>query len=438
VRVAQPALTIILIAAVAALPPNVMPVLSRLLSDTHGLDEAQLGYFIASGTLAGLLASASAPFWITRVRIGMRARALVIGCLLGYGLGVHALAVVDGPPMLYALQFLLGGSTILVASTCVHHLMLQPNPARMMSLKIAGDVVVASAFLFLMPLSSLPLPGFLAALSACFVAGALFAWRWPRSRTDSQPAIRVTGPAAPATLATAPASAWTVLAMMAVFYVAGVSGWNYLGRLAAHAGLDAGAGATAIAIGLFGGIVGAIGAASLAGRGDRVWPQAVAGSAFVASILALGHATSFASYLVAVLVFNIAWNFFIPFVMALLATRDGSGRLSTLTPATAMVGGIVGPPLTGNLMQATSYETAMLVLAMTAALSVTAYVIAVRRQRRQRHTSAWSPGAKVDGGRSERAIDEHPDRDARVESVETGKRVHAPRTGSHADGEAQA
>lgn len=434
-RFAQPALTIILIAAVAALPPNVMPVLSRLLSDTHGLDEAQLGYFIASGTLAGLLASATAPFWITRVRIGMRARTLVIGCLLGYALGVHALAVVDGPPMLYALQFVLGGSTILIASTCVHFLMLQPNPARMMSLKIAGDVVVASAFLFLMPLSSLPLPGFLAALSACFVAGALFAaWRWPRTPTGGHIALPPTGVAAPATLATAPAAAWTVLSMMAVFYVAGISGWNYLGRLAAHAGLDADAGATAIAIGLFGGIVGAIGAASLAGRSDRIWPQAVAGGAFVASILALGHATSFASYLVAVLVFNIAWNFFIPFVMALLAARDGGGRLSTLTPATAMVGGIVGPPLTGNLMQATSYETAMLVLAFTAAVSVTAYLISVGRPR----TSTRSPGAKVDGSDGKRAIDEHPDRNAHIEGVETAKRVHAPRAGANADGEAQA
>jgi hypothetical protein len=494
-RVSPRVFTVIALASVAALPPNVMPVLSRLIADVHGLDEAQLGYFVASGTTAGLLAAATAPLWIAA--IGARVRELVIACLAAYAICVHALALVPGPPLLYALQFLLGGCAVVVASACAGFLMRQANPGRAMSVKIGSDIVVASAFLYLLPISALPLAGFAAALSACFVAGALLAVRWPvaaglrathpgpvaawptagaagAARTAAAASVEeasvdaaggagapmaraaptgmaghaaeafggtatgtgATAAAAPGPapavaqargLATAPAAApghapveapvpatnpalattpaptpapgaapadgpagagasprgagWAVLAAMVVFYVAGISGWNYLGRLAAHAGLDADRGASAIAAGLLVGVIGAVGAASLSGRTTRIWPQVTAGVAFVASVAWLGQATTFVSYLAAVLVFNVAWNFYIPFVMALLAARDPGGRLSTLIPATAMLGGVVGPPLTGNLMQAVGYGFAMGVLALAGAVSVAGYAWLATRQR---------------------------------------------------------
>ena len=61
------AVAAIVIASIAAMPGNVLPVMAGLLSDFHSLEEVEVGFLIATGTLAGLLMSVTAPQWIARV-----------------------------------------------------------------------------------------------------------------------------------------------------------------------------------------------------------------------------------------------------------------------------------------------------------------------------------------------------------------------------------
>jgi hypothetical protein len=363
------AFVVVLVAGIAALPPNVMPVLSGLLADRHGLDDAQIGYFVSSGQLAGLVASATAPYWITRVDV----RWLVGACLVVYAVGVFALGRVVPLALLYAIQFVLGGVLVLVASSCFSILARLPNPARALSIKISSDVVVASGFLYVLPIQRLGLDGFLAALSVSFVLGTLLASRLPQR---SRAAQRDAGIAKPAERA--PLGAWLALATMVVFYVAGISMWVFLGRLALHAGLDEVAAASVVAAGLFVGIVGALGAASVAGRFRRIWPEVAAGVVFVFSLPALGLAHGVVEFALAAFAFNVAWNFFIPFLMGLVAARDASGRLASLMPGTAMLGGIVGPPIAGLLMRETSYPVATFAMASFAAIAIASYVMLAR------------------------------------------------------------
>jgi hypothetical protein len=373
-----PAIAAILIASVAALPGNVMPVLSGLLADHHGLDEAHIGYFVAGGTLAGLIASATAPYWISRVDL----RWLLGTCLLLCALGLVGLAHARSLGELFAIQFVLGGSSIVVASSCVTVLARQRNPARVLGIKISSDVIAASAFLYFLPIRTLGLGGFLAALSACFVVVTVLSHRLPSRSGAGTPVAAVPGAAAPGAAApgAAPLIAWLALATMIVFNVAGIAVWVFLGRLAQHAGLDADTGANVIAAGLFVGIAGALGAAALAGRTQRIWPQVCAGFVFVASIPALVLTTGALHFGAAVFVFNVAWNFFIPFVMGLLASRDGTGRLASLLPGTGMIGGILGPPLAGILMGVIGYDGAMFVMTAIAAIAVTGYAALARRR----------------------------------------------------------
>ena len=357
---------VILVGSIAALPPNIMPILSAQLVETFSLKDTQLGYFVAAGTIAGAIASLTAPFWVTRVRIVWA----VLGSLAIYAGAIHALPSVSGTAALYSLQFLLGGCLVVVSSVCSSVLLRRPNPARVMSLKISCDVLIASAFLMCLPVADLGLAGLVKAISLCFVVGLFIACFWPRhvSRLDlSERAIeRVT---------LASGTTWWVLLTLVVFYTAGVSGWNYLGRLALSAGLDTQQSASAIASGLLVGIVGSLGAATLAGRFRSTLPETLSGIAFVGSLAALGSVKGFAPFLVAVLLFNVSWNFFIPFLMGLLAVHDHTGRLSTLLPATAMLGGVLGPPMTGNLIEVFSYGSAMNVMAGMAALSIAGYVL---------------------------------------------------------------
>lgn len=362
-------LSVIPLASIAAIPPNIMPVLSRLLAERHALDDATLGYFIGCGTLSGFLASVTAPYWVSRVRLDR-----TVGvALLAYALAIHGLDRVEGLAALYALQFLLNGLLVLVASICSSVLLRGGNPARLMSLKITGDVIVASSFLYLLPIASLGLAGMIQAVAGIFLVGALASFGWPRATRRMQ-----TQPVTLGGLGSGAGPGWWVLITLAIFYTAGVSAWNYLGRLASAAGLDNDAGANAIAAGLFLGVLGALSAAWLAGRVRGHGLQLAAGFAFVGSIAALGLARGYLPFLLAAVVFNISWNLFIPFLMGLLPRFDPSGRLSTLLPATAMFGGIIGPPLTGNLMQWLGYPVTLIVLSALAALSIAMWYVLAR------------------------------------------------------------
>jgi len=369
-RSPPPIVLVMAMAGFAALQPNIMPVLSRLLAEVHGLNDAELGYFISSGNIAGFLVSMSAPLWINRIRSSFA----VGGAFLLYAVAAHGLYLLSGDSLLYALQFLLNGSIVVIASVCSAVFLRTPNPARIMSIKISNDVIIASCFLYLLPLDTLGLTGIITSLSVVFVIAALLALRWPATYQNVQPRrMDVSG------IGGGSRDGWYVLITLTVFYAAGVSAWNYLGRLASAAGLGNDEGASAIAAGLFLGVIGALSAAWLTGRARGPILPVTSGLIFVVSIAALGMVEGYGPFLLVTIVFNISWNFFIPFLMALLPRADSSGRLSSLLPATAMAGGILGPPLTGNLILWWDYDAALIVTALLAANSIAAYPVLAKR-----------------------------------------------------------
>jgi MFS transporter, DHA1 family, inner membrane transport protein len=360
----------ILIASIAAMPGNVLPVTLGLLGAEHGLDAATLGYLVAVNTFAGLVTSLSAPYWMPRV--GLRRAAAVL--LVLNALGLLGLARAPGLAALFAAQIGLGVAAVGIASICITLIAQLDNPARAYGVKITADVILAGTFLTLMPVGNLGLREFVLALAAPIVLALAMAPRLPATAYGP-----VSAGIRPAALRSAPGDAWQVLVILVVFYIAGVGIWPFVERFGLRAGLDPGTAANVIAAGLFVGMAGSLGAVASAGRMRGLWPQALCGGAFAASILWLAFARSTVSYAGAVFVFNAAWNFFIPFVIALLASRDTTRRLSALVPGTAMLGGIVGPPLAGNLIDAAGFGAAGWVMMLICAASIGGYLRVARR-----------------------------------------------------------
>ena len=179
----------------------------------------------------------------------------------------------------------------------------------------------------------------------------------------------------PVRLRDAPQSAWLALFAIMVFYVGGIGVWAFLERVAVHAGIERAAASNAIAVGLFVGVVGSLGAAVFAGRTKRIWPETLAGLVLVASFAMLTFVSGTVQFYFAVFVFNCSWNFFIPFVIGLVAGRDSTGRLSSLVPGTVMIGGVLGPVLAGAMIRASGYRTAMIVMTLIVATSIAGYVL---------------------------------------------------------------
>lgn len=364
------AVAAIVIASIAAMPGNVLPVMAGLLSDFHSLDEVEVGFLIASGTLAGLLMSVTAPQWIARVDLRY-----AIAIALGLdAIGLLGLRFAPGVIALFAAQALAGAASVVIASVCLTVIAKLPNPTRAYSIKITTDVVFAGTFLALMPTAQLGLGGYVAVLAGISVAVAPLALKLPL-RAMAQ--LRSDG--APSRLRDAPTSAWLGLFAIVVFYVGGIGVWAFLERVAVHAGIERGTASNAIAVGLFVGVIGSLGAAVFAGRTKRIWPETLSGIVLVASFAMLIFIDGTVQFYVAVFVFNCSWNFFIPFVIGLVAGRDSTGRMSSLVPGTVMIGGVVGPVLAGAMIRASGYQTAMIVMTLIVATSIAGYVMIARK-----------------------------------------------------------
>ncbi len=377
------AVAAIVIASIAAMPGNVLPVMAGLLSDFHSLDEIHVGFLIATGTLTGLLISLSAPQWIARVDC----RYAIAVALVVDAIGLLGLRFAPGTVTLFAAQALAGGSSAIIASICLTVVASLPNPTRAYSIKITTDVVFAGAFLALMPAATLGLGGYVAALASISAVVVPLASRLPLRAIR---AVHTDG--APVRLRDAPRSAWLVLFAIMVFYVGGIGVWAFLERVAVHAGIERAAASHAIAVGLFVGVVGSLGAAVFAGRTKRIWPETLAGLTLVASFAMLTFVSGTVQFYFAVFVFNCSWNFFIPFVIGLVANRDNTGRLSSLVPATVMIGGVLGPVLTGAMIRASGYRSAMIVMTLIVATSIAGYVLIASKPLRAHATPALEGG----------------------------------------------
>jgi predicted MFS family arabinose efflux permease len=361
----------ILLASAAAIPGNVLPVLAGLLSDHYSIDEAQIGYLIAANTLAGLLASLTAPYWISRVNFRYAA---LLGVVL-LPLALLGLGYAPGLTTLFLAEALLGAANIVIASIGLTVVAQLKNPTRAWGIKISTDVIFAGTFLWFVPTAALGLRGFVGVLAVLLVVVAPLVLWMPKHAH-----IRRSADGSPQPLRGAPWPAWLALVTMVVFYISGIGVWTFLERIIVHAGLDQAMASDIIAAGLFVGIIGSLGAAAFAGRTVRIWPQSASGLVFVGSVAWLAYSSSVVQFYAAVFVFNCAWNFFMPFVMGLVARSDTTGRLPALVPGTVMLGGIIGPPMAGILIRMTSYESMLLVMTAIAAAAIATYV-AIARQR---------------------------------------------------------
>jgi predicted MFS family arabinose efflux permease len=355
----------IVLASTAAVPGNVLPVLAGMLADHYSIDEATIGSLIGANTLAGLLTSATAPYWTSRVNFRYAA---AVG-FVAIPLALLGLGYAPGLVSLFCAEVFLGAGNIVIASICLTVLAQVDNPARAWSIKISTDVIFAGAFLGLVPMFDLGLTAFVGILAIYFGVVAPVLLKLPSRAT-----LRRSVDGSPEPLRAAPGSAWLALGTMAVFYTSGIAVWTFLERLAVHAGFSRAAASEAIAIGIFVGIIGSVGAALVAGRTRRIWPQTTSGIVFVASVAAIGFSTNLVEFYAAVFVFNCSWNFFTPFVMGLLAASDKTGRLASLVPGTVMIGGVIGPPLAGVLIKSSGYEATMIVMTAIAGLAIASYV----------------------------------------------------------------
>ena len=353
----------ILLSSALVVPGNVLPILAGLFADNYHINEQLIGYLVSANTTAALAVSVTAPWWIARVRL----RWLVPAAMTLIAAAVLSLALAPGYIALLLLELVIGAGAGTIASICYTVMAQHADAARAWGVKVMLDVVLAWAFVKLVP-SDRGMLLFTTALAIVIGVFGLLGMLLPARAAQRAP------DAPPLPLRSAPIGAWLALTVLMVFSIGAAGVWAFVQRLELRAGISAADTSDVFALGLLLGITGAIGAALLGNRLGRVVPPSIAGAALVLSVYTMATTHSPTMFSVAFTGLNTTWCFYLPYMMGLLAARDSTSRLSSLANAALTTGGIVGPTLAGTLIHTSGYALAMAVQCGLIAAAVMLYV----------------------------------------------------------------
>jgi MFS family permease len=143
----------------------------------------------------------------------------------------------------------------------------------------------------------------------------------------------------------------SALAAMFLYFLAQGVVWAYLSLIGTAGGLTDQQVANGLTVSQFAGIAGALGAALSAGRYGRIGPLLCGILGGAATLYFLVGRFSALNYLVAVTVYNLAWNFTHPYLLGAMASFDRRGRVVVYAVAMQMLGLAIGPFLAASVIE---------------------------------------------------------------------------------------
>ena len=317
----------------------ILPVFVGALVDSGGLSMAQAGA-VASADLAGIFAASIAALaWVRRAD-WRRVALFSLACMLP---GNIACMWVDAFVPLLVLRGLLGFAAGNLMAIGMAHLARVAKPDRAFALAIAAQVAFSTAALWMMPVAvqSWGLGSLFGLLALLSTIGLLAATRLVRG-TESLAAE-------PFPKAASDFHVFVPLCANTVFFIAQSSVWAFLERFATQAGLAPEAVGTMLAVSVSLALAGPLAASLIADRYGRAIPLAVVAVGQMATLWILQGPITAGSFLLAATVFQIFWNFAIPYIVAIVAALDRARRYIVLVTPFQAAGIALGPVLAGNL-----------------------------------------------------------------------------------------
>jgi hypothetical protein len=231
---------------------------------------------------------------------------------------------------------------------CLACLATAKDPTRAFGVSITVQVAVASITVYLIPAYVMPVYGFagVAGLLFCLFALAFGVLPFipPNQHIDS--AIEKDQALSRKVLLLAPLG----LGAMLIYFV-GLNGtWVFLERIGVEMALSAEVIGQSLAVSLLFGAIGSL-IASIAGRRiSTTVALSLSAAGFLVFIFLLGNSHSALIYTLALIIFNAAWNFSLPYQMDLISRADANARYIVLVPAAQTMGGAIGPAIAGPIL----------------------------------------------------------------------------------------
>ena len=303
-----------------------LPMLIGAFTENLSLTAAQVG-LLGSADMSGMfIAAMVATGWIRTYNwrvIAALACGLLIVCHILSGFAQSFVPLFQ----IRVIAGFAGGSLMSIALTSLGD---TRQPARFFALFIAGQLTLGGLGLWLFPgfLAQFGLGGVFGSLAVAVLGATLFIPFIPQQGRKIEPAKISSSKERANHHAMLPG----LMALLAcfIFNLGIMAVWAYLERMANAAGLEASFIGSTLAVSLLGALFGALLAAVIADRWGRVKPLIITVVVQLIALLLLGGELSRNSFLAGVMLFAFAWNFPVPFQLAITVSMDVSGRLVVL------------------------------------------------------------------------------------------------------------
>ena len=354
---------------VASMGASFAPFMVGALVEHAGLSVKQAGA-VASVEMAGAMLGAFAIFHVVN---RLERRSLILGGALLFAIGNLAAAFAEGFPALLIVRALCGFVSAIVVATVAASIATRERAERAYGLFFLTMIVSGALCSLVIPgiITAGGARGFFLALAGIstlsFVAGFLI----PASKKNAAGNSSVGGSVFDAKQVQA-------LACMFLWFVAFGATWTFVERLGAGIPLTATAIGLALAISMGGGASGALAASLVGGRYGAFKPIALAATASAIAGAAMIGSNSVATFAVAVLVYKFGFSLAMPYISAIFAGIDKSGRLMALGTLMQAAGLAVGPAVGSAIV---SENTVAPAIYFSIVIGVAAGLIGIRLAR---------------------------------------------------------
>jgi len=322
-----------------------MPLYVGALADYVGLNNQQIGTLTSLELLGSCLASLSGLFWIRKIDWRKTATASALALLV---FNLISTIVSDNLGMLIVIRMGSGFSSGCLLAIAIVALGDTTRLDRNFAFAIAGQLSLSGALFFLLP--QLITQHGVNAVFGVFAGSALFAliaciFVPGRGREHSQ--ARLSG-----------GGAWRPLWGLAgstSFFLAQTAFWAFVERMGADAEFSPEFIGVALGVSTLVSIGAALGVGWLTQVVSRFWIMLVAGLGELACLAALMGGFSATTYFIAVVLFQICWNGWVPIQMANIAAVDTSGRFTVLIGLFQAIGVASGPVLVVQFLTGGSF-----------------------------------------------------------------------------------
>lgn len=324
----------------------VMPIYVGALADDLGFTNAQIGYLISVELGSVALASFTALFWLRSINWRRVLFVLLIVLAAANLLSIFAKGTYGTLFGIRSMAGFAGGAMMAIALAALGD---TRQKDRNFALGVVGQLSVSGVLLLILPF----FVGRWGVTSVfiVFLIGSLVALplSWLVPATGKAPAV------AKITERRSLLSLWG-LAGIATIFVGQSAVWAFIERLGTGRGLSPGVIGIALGAAVFAGIAGALMASWLADRRGRRITMVISMMGEVTCLLLLLGEFTATTYFIAVILYSIFWNFWVPYQMSAVAATDVSGRFIGLITFFFAAGTAIGPAVAALLLTDDNYD----------------------------------------------------------------------------------